>query len=257
MMPSPELDLPAGAARRRARDHPRRRADHPRGTRRLDLATLSVFVAFAGASPRSSPSVGEDPTTASELSTRVHLARAGRLPRRHADPRRPALAEMMLVVTGVGGLIVLYSIGYMAGEDEERRYFAYMALFVFSMLLLVQARQPAAAARRLGPRRPRLVPPDRLLPRAPRGDRRREEGVRHERGRRRGDGAGLLPADRARPARSTSRSRSTQRRRAISRTRPSTSSRSACSAARSPSRPRSRSTRGCPTRWRARPPSPR
>ena len=45
---------------------------------------------------------------------------------------------MMLIVTGVGGLIVGYSIGYMDGEDEERRYFAYMALFVFSMLMLVQ-----------------------------------------------------------------------------------------------------------------------
>ena len=45
---------------------------------------------------------------------------------------------MMLVVSGVGVLIVAYSIGYMDGDDEERRYFAYMALFVFSMLLLVQ-----------------------------------------------------------------------------------------------------------------------
>ena len=46
---------------------------------------------------------------------------------------------MMLIVSGVGGLIVLYSIGYMHDDPEERRYFAYMALFVFSMLLLVQA----------------------------------------------------------------------------------------------------------------------
>ena len=45
---------------------------------------------------------------------------------------------MMLVVAGVGSLIVAYSVGYMDGEDEERRYFAYMSLFVFSMLLLVQ-----------------------------------------------------------------------------------------------------------------------
>ncbi|HEY3921479.1 MAG TPA: NADH-quinone oxidoreductase subunit L, partial [Gaiellaceae bacterium] len=45
---------------------------------------------------------------------------------------------MMLIVAGVGGLIILYSIGYMDGEDEERRFFAYMSLFVFSMLLLVQ-----------------------------------------------------------------------------------------------------------------------
>src|SRR5437762_11499031 len=46
---------------------------------------------------------------------------------------------MMLIVAGVGCLIVAYSIGYMDSDDEERRYFAYMALFVFSMLLLVQS----------------------------------------------------------------------------------------------------------------------
>ena len=46
---------------------------------------------------------------------------------------------MMLIVTGVGSLIIAYSVGYMDGEDEERRFFAYMSLFVFSMLLLVQS----------------------------------------------------------------------------------------------------------------------
>src|SRR5207247_1254887 len=50
----------------------------------------------------------------------------------------PLSVFMMLIVSGVGFLIVAYSIGYMDGDDEERRYFAYMALFVFSMLLLVQ-----------------------------------------------------------------------------------------------------------------------
>ncbi|MDX6514516.1 MAG: NADH-quinone oxidoreductase subunit [Gaiellaceae bacterium] len=49
----------------------------------------------------------------------------------------PLSVLMMLIVSGVGSLIVAYSIGYMKGENEERRYFAYMALFVFSMLLLV------------------------------------------------------------------------------------------------------------------------
>jgi NADH-quinone oxidoreductase subunit L len=47
-------------------------------------------------------------------------------------------STMMLIVSGVGSLIVAYSVGYMDGEDEERRFFAYMSLFVFSMLLLVQ-----------------------------------------------------------------------------------------------------------------------
>src|SRR4029078_7191002 len=46
---------------------------------------------------------------------------------------------MMLIVSGIGMLIVLYSVGYMHGVDEERRYFAYMSLFVFSMLALVEA----------------------------------------------------------------------------------------------------------------------
>ena len=45
---------------------------------------------------------------------------------------------MMLIVAGVGSLIVAYSVGYMDGEDEERRYFAYISIFVFSMLLLVE-----------------------------------------------------------------------------------------------------------------------
>src|SRR5918911_2849910 len=50
----------------------------------------------------------------------------------------PLSVFMMLIVSGVGSLIVAYSVGYMDGDDEERRYFAYMAIFVFSMLLLVQ-----------------------------------------------------------------------------------------------------------------------
>jgi NADH-quinone oxidoreductase subunit L len=51
----------------------------------------------------------------------------------------PLSVMMMLIVTGVGSLIIAYSVGYMDGDDEERRFFAYMSLFVFSMLLLVQS----------------------------------------------------------------------------------------------------------------------
>ena len=45
----------------------------------------------------------------------------------------------MLVVTGVGFLIHLYSVGYMAASHGYRTFFAYMNLFVFTMLLLVMA----------------------------------------------------------------------------------------------------------------------
>ncbi|HEX2045961.1 MAG TPA: NADH-quinone oxidoreductase subunit L [Gaiellaceae bacterium] len=51
----------------------------------------------------------------------------------------PLSVFMMLVVSGVGFLILSYAVGYMHGDEEERRYHAYKALFVFSMLLLVQA----------------------------------------------------------------------------------------------------------------------
>ncbi len=46
---------------------------------------------------------------------------------------------MLLVVTGVGFLIHLYSVGYMAGDPGYARYFTYLNLFVFSMVMLVLA----------------------------------------------------------------------------------------------------------------------
>ena len=44
---------------------------------------------------------------------------------------------MMLVVTGIGALIHLYSVGYMWEEEGFARYFSYLNLFVFFMLTLV------------------------------------------------------------------------------------------------------------------------
>ncbi|CAA9530981.1 MAG: NADH-ubiquinone oxidoreductase chain L [uncultured Thermoleophilia bacterium] len=51
----------------------------------------------------------------------------------------PLSAVMLLVVSGVGFLIHVYSLGYMHDDAQERRFFAYMNLFVFSMLILVLA----------------------------------------------------------------------------------------------------------------------
>src|SRR5262245_34840570 len=45
----------------------------------------------------------------------------------------------VLLITGVGSLILLYSIGYMAHAPSRRRFFAYMDLFLAAMLLLVLA----------------------------------------------------------------------------------------------------------------------
>src|SRR6266496_5968230 len=49
----------------------------------------------------------------------------------------PLTCVMLLVVTGVGFLIHVYSVGYMHGEEGFTRFFAYMNLFMVSMLLLV------------------------------------------------------------------------------------------------------------------------
>ncbi|HEX5630211.1 MAG TPA: NADH-quinone oxidoreductase subunit L, partial [Acidimicrobiia bacterium] len=51
----------------------------------------------------------------------------------------PLAALMTLVVTGVGSLIHLYSIGYMHGDPRYGRFFAYLNLFIASMLILVLA----------------------------------------------------------------------------------------------------------------------
>ena len=49
----------------------------------------------------------------------------------------PLSGLMALVVSGIGALIHLYSVGYMAKEEGYARYFAYLNLFVFFMLTLV------------------------------------------------------------------------------------------------------------------------
>jgi NADH-quinone oxidoreductase subunit L len=57
-----------------------------------------------------------------------------------ADLRLDTLsAVMILVVTGVGTLIHVYAIGYMEGDPRYGRFFAFLNLFVFFMLLLVLA----------------------------------------------------------------------------------------------------------------------
>src|SRR5215469_11370344 len=43
----------------------------------------------------------------------------------------------VLLITGVGSLILIYSVGYMAHDTDRRRFFGYMDLFIAAMLLLV------------------------------------------------------------------------------------------------------------------------
>ena len=51
----------------------------------------------------------------------------------------PLSVFMFLIVTGVGFVIHVYSVGYMHDDPEYSRFFAYLNLFIFSMLVLVAA----------------------------------------------------------------------------------------------------------------------
>jgi len=102
------------------------------------LATLSCFVSFGGAVAAFVSLLGRSAEQRSVLSIAWIWITGGTYRSSLSLLIDPLSVMMMLIVSGVGALIVLYSIGYMDGDREERRYFAYMALFVFSMLLLVQ-----------------------------------------------------------------------------------------------------------------------
>src|SRR4051812_45665639 len=102
------------------------------------ISTLSCVGAFAAALVSFCYMLGRSPEDRSEISTAWTWLTAGDFRVGFSILTDPLSMMMMLIVTGVGSLIVAYSIGYMDGDDEERRYFAYMCLFVFSMLMLVQ-----------------------------------------------------------------------------------------------------------------------
>ena len=51
----------------------------------------------------------------------------------------PLTCVMLLLVTVVSSLVHIYTMGYMRGEAGYARFFAYIALFTFSMLMLVLA----------------------------------------------------------------------------------------------------------------------
>src|SRR5215468_8271083 len=102
------------------------------------IATLSVFVGFAGAVVAFVAMWAAAPADRSQLSTAYTWLSGGSFHVGMSILVDQLSIVMMLVVTGVGGLIVAYSVGYMDGDDEERRYFAYMSIFVFAMLMLVE-----------------------------------------------------------------------------------------------------------------------
>jgi NADH-quinone oxidoreductase subunit L len=102
------------------------------------IATSACFIAFGGALSSFVGLLGRHPSDRHHLSTAWTWIQGGSYKSGLSVLVDPLSVMMMLIVAGVGALIVMYSIGYMHEDLEERRYFAYMSIFVFSMLLLVQ-----------------------------------------------------------------------------------------------------------------------
>ncbi len=103
------------------------------------IATLATFIAFGGALVAFIGLWAADPSDREQVSTAYTWLESGDFQVSVQILLDTLSSTMMLIVSGVGGLIVWYSMGYLAGDDEERRYFAYISLFVFAMLMLVQA----------------------------------------------------------------------------------------------------------------------
>jgi NADH-quinone oxidoreductase subunit L len=103
------------------------------------VSTLTTMGAFAGALVAFAIMLGRSAHDRAETSTAWTWLSAGKYQFGFSILTDQLSVMMMLIVTGVGSLIIAYALGYMDGEDEERRFFAYMSLFVFSMLLLVQS----------------------------------------------------------------------------------------------------------------------
>jgi NADH-quinone oxidoreductase subunit L len=103
------------------------------------VASGTTFVSFVASVVTFVLLRGEPPEERSHSSTLWTWLSAGDLRVGMEILIDPLSVFEMLVVSGVGFLILSYAVGYMADDTEERRYHAYKALFVFSMLLLVQA----------------------------------------------------------------------------------------------------------------------
>ncbi|MDX6537795.1 MAG: NADH-quinone oxidoreductase subunit, partial [Gaiellales bacterium] len=102
-------------------------------------ASLSILAGFVFSLLAFVDLLGRDDSRRAIVSTGWHWLSGGSFQVDASILVDPLSSVMLLVITGIGFLIHAYSVGYMDGDGEERRFFAYLNLFVFSMLLLVLA----------------------------------------------------------------------------------------------------------------------
>ncbi len=100
------------------------------------IVILGIAVAFALSAGFVLPHV----MSGHDLNATVYLwGRAGGLPLTVGFLVDPLTALMMVVVTFVSLMVHIYTIGYMRGDPGYQRFFSYISLFTFAMLMLVMA----------------------------------------------------------------------------------------------------------------------
>ena len=118
-------------------------------------------------------------------------------------------ALMMTVVTFVSLAVHVYTIGYMRDDPGYQRFFAYISLFTFAMLMLVMSNNFLQLFFGWEARGTRVVPADRLLVQAADGDLRELQGIHRQSHRRLRDSSSRSPSSsRTWAASTTSRSSS-------------------------------------------------
>jgi NADH-quinone oxidoreductase subunit L len=101
------------------------------------IAVTAMWLSFGTALVAYSRLLALPPEQRFLQDTLWNLLTAGRLTVDLGFALDPLSMMMVLVITGIGSLIHVFSIGYMADEPSYWRFFSYLNLFVFAMLLLV------------------------------------------------------------------------------------------------------------------------
>jgi NADH-quinone oxidoreductase subunit L len=101
------------------------------------LATLMMFGAFGASLAVFAGLMGEDEHHRQFVFHLFSWVPVGDLSVDASLLADPLSVTMILFITGVGALIHLYAVGYMHGDPEFHRFFLYLNLFAFSMLVLV------------------------------------------------------------------------------------------------------------------------
>lgn len=103
------------------------------------ISTLAVFIPFIIGTFMFFELLSNEPGSRSITLNYFNWIAAGNFSVNYAYYIDPLSISLVLIVTGIGALIHLYSIGYMHGDPGFAKFFAFLNLFIFAMLNLVLA----------------------------------------------------------------------------------------------------------------------